>query len=93
MNKTKFIDKGIKPGQKPSKKVKKPLTDKEGDPLIENLNDFVTAIKPVYTSKPIYTGGRIMVMQKHIYASCNHGISVYSFETEQVIETIKHNNE
>lgn len=78
--KTKPISKNNK--SKKSKEVKKPITNEEGDPIIEHLNDFVTSIKNTYTSKPIYTGGRILVMPHHIYATCNAQISILTHHAE-----------
>ena len=80
-HRTKPIEKEPKTHKKKlTQKPKKPITNEEGEPIIKHLHDFVTSIKNVYTNKPIYTGGRIVIATKNIYASCNTGISVYNFE-------------
>jgi hypothetical protein len=68
--------------KKPSQRKphsKNPITTKEGDPLIKNLCDFVTSINIVFSSKPIYTGGRIIAMEKFLYSTCNEEVNIYSF--------------
>ena len=64
----------------------------KGEPVLKNLSDFVTAITPVYVSKPIYTGGRILTGQHKIYAACTHSINIYDIKTQSIIQKIKHVN-
>lgn len=92
MRKTKPIEKPLKEhnAHSRSKPSKKPVVDEHGDPLIKNLSDFVTSIKILHSSKPIYTGGRILAVNKHIYATCNGEIVVYSIETGEVVNRIKY---
>lgn len=84
MSKTKPISKSSK------KKEPKKLTDENGDPLIQNLNDFLTSIKIKHSSLPIFTGGRIQATPSHIYATCNDDIAIYSFQEGTVVDRIKH---
>lgn len=77
---------------KKGKAKPKKITNEEGDPLIKNLSDFVTSIKIDFSSKPIYTGGRFIAMDKKIYATCNEEICIYTME-DGSMERIKHINE
>lgn len=77
----------------PKKPQAKPLTDEHGDPLIKNLSDFVTSIKIEYTSKPLYTGGRIVAGVKNLYASCNGEVVVYWVEGAQAVGRVGHAGE
>lgn len=70
MHKSKPIAKEQKSKDR-KKQSKKPITDDKGDPLIKNLSDFVTSIKIKQSSKPIYTGGPIIAMDKNLYSLCN----------------------
>ena len=54
--KTKFIRKALKNGSKPPPDTQ----DNNGEPVIKSLSDFVTAVTPLFASRPIYTGGRIL---------------------------------
>lgn len=67
--KTKQIEKTIKKAQK--KGTNQP-EETAGEPELKSLSDFVTALTPIYASRPIYTGGRILSAQGKIYASCNN---------------------
>ena len=66
--KTKQIQKELKKAQKKTKNVD---DQTKGEPELKSRSDFVTALTPVFASKPIYTGGRIVAVQGKIYASCN----------------------
>jgi hypothetical protein len=90
--KTKPIEKGAKNHKKVDKKPKKPITNEEGDPIINHLSDFVTAIHPIASYKPIYTGGKIHIHHNLLYATCNEEIMVYDVEAEQTHSIIKHVN-
>ncbi len=65
--KTKFIRKSLKNTPKNTQADEQ----NQGEPIIKSLSDFVTAVSPVFASKPIYTGGRILLSQGKIYASCH----------------------
>ena len=82
--KTKFIRKALKNGSKPPPDTQ----DNNGEPVIKSLSDFVTAVTPLFASRPIYTGGRILQAQGKIYASCNQAVSVYDLCSNKVLCTI-----
>lgn len=48
------------------------MTNEEGDPIINKLSDFVTSVKVDYSSKALYTGGRILASNKYVYSTCNN---------------------
>jgi len=83
--KTKFIRKALKNAPKNTQ------TDEDnlGEPIIKSLSDFVTAVSPIFASKPIYTGGRILLSQGKLYASCNEAITVYDLATNLTTNTIR----
>lgn len=66
--KTKRIEKELR---KTKKKGSSEEEQRKGEPELKSLSDFVTALTPIYTSRPIFTGGRILLSHGKIYASCN----------------------
>ena len=45
---------------------------------------------PIYASRPIYTGGRILTSHGKIYASCNQEIAVYDIAASTSLPRLKH---
>lgn len=83
--KTKFIRKALKNDPKSTQQDE----EHQGEPVLKSLSDFVTAVSPVFASKPIYTGGRILLAQGKVYASCNQAIAVYDLTTNLTTSTIR----
>ena len=85
--KTKQIEKSLK---KSSKKSSSTPSQPQGEPELKSLSDFVTALRPVFFSRPIYTGGRIILNQGKLYASCNQDIAIYDIALKNSAPSIKH---
>lgn len=85
--KTKQIEKSLK---KSSKKSSSQPSQPQGEPELKSLSDFVTALHPVFFSRPIYTGGRIILNQGKLYASCNQDIAIYDIALKNSSPSIKH---
>ena len=60
---------------------------------MKSLTDFITALKTTHTSRPIYTGGRILQVQGRIFASCNQDVSVYDLGLRTTLPKIAIDNE
>ena len=84
--KTKLIEKELR---KNKKKTLPGDEEKKGEPELKSLSDFVTALTPVYASRPIYTGGRIVQAQGKLFASCNQDVAVYDLFTKSPLPKIK----
>ena len=85
--KTKQIEKMVKKNEKNAKQANQ---ETKGQPELKSLSDFVTSLTSVYSSKPIYTGGRIQSSNGKIYASCNQSIIIYDISTKVIVSKIKH---
>lgn len=88
--KTKQIEKTLRKAQK---KAPPASEQPQGEPELKSLSDFVTSLTPVFASKPIYTGGRILSSQGRIYASCNQQIAIYDLASKRSLPPIRLQNE
>ena len=85
--KTKNIEKEVRKNKK--KGAERDNDKNNGQPELKHLSDFVTALTPLYTSRPIYTGGRIVLTQGKLFAACNQDIAIYDLAMRSNLNKIK----